>query len=201
MSKKTAIVIGAGIVGLATARALAMKGYSVSVYERNLKASGASVRNFGMIWPIGQSSGKQYERAIRTRDCWKEIGNSGGLWFDPVGSLHLAYHDDEWQVIQELFELFRKQGRHVELLNKEQVIQKSNIANERNCKGGLYSHDEIIVDPREAISFLPEYFRETLGIGFHWGKTVTAVRTGSISVGSDTAEADLVFICSGSDFE
>ena len=48
MSKKTAIVIGAGIVGLATARALATKGYSVKIYERNLKASGASVRNFGM---------------------------------------------------------------------------------------------------------------------------------------------------------
>lgn len=201
MAKKTAIVIGAGIVGLATARSLAIRGYGVRVYERNQRASGASVRNFGMVWPIGQPSGILYERAIASRDCWKEIGNSGGLWCDPVGSLHLAYHDDEWQVIQELFELFRKQGRHVELLNKEQVIQKSNIANERNCKGGLYSNDEIIIDPREAISFLPEYFRETLGIGFHWGKTVTAVRTGSISVGSDTVEADLVFICSGSDFE
>src|SRR5450755_751130 len=125
MSKKSAIVIGAGIVGLATARALALKGYAVKIYERNFKTSGASVRNFGMIWPIGQPVGKQYERAIKSRDCWKEIGNSSALWYDPVGSLHLAYHKDEWQVLQELYELFTKDGRDVHLLNKDALLKKS----------------------------------------------------------------------------
>src|SRR6202162_1474678 len=152
MTKKSAIVIGAGIVGLATARALAIKGYAVKIYERNLKASGASVRNFGMIWPIGQPSGMLYERAIRSRDCWKEISNSSKLWFDPVGSLHLAYHKDEWEVLQELFEIFTKDGRDVRLLKKDGVLKKSGIANENKCLGGLYSNEEIIVDPREAIS-------------------------------------------------
>src|ERR1700690_243571 len=162
MSKKSAIVIGAGIVGLATARALAIKGYAVKIYERNHKASGASVRNFGMIWPIGQPAGKQYQRAIRSRDCWKEIGESGNLWYDPVGSLHLAYHMDEWLVLQELFEVFTEESRSVQILNKDQVLKKSGIANRKNCLGGLYSSEEIIVDPREAISFLPVYFQEKL---------------------------------------
>jgi glycine/D-amino acid oxidase-like deaminating enzyme len=79
---------------------LALKDYTVKIYERNLKATGASVRNFGMIRPIGQPAGKLYERAIRSRDCWKEIANSTRLWYDPVGNLHLAYHNDEWQVIK-----------------------------------------------------------------------------------------------------
>jgi FAD dependent oxidoreductase TIGR03364 len=201
MSKKTAIVIGAGIVGLATARALALRGFTVTVYERNQKASGASVRNFGMIWPIGQPSGKLYERAINSRNCWKSIGNSGNLWYDPVGSLHLAYHNEEWQVLQELFDIFSKEGRNIELLNREQVLKISRIANGENCKGGLFSREEIIIDPREAISFLPGYFQETSSIRFQWGKAVTAVRTGAITMGSENAEADLIFICSGSDFE
>ena len=201
MSAKTAIVIGAGIVGLATARALAMKGYSVQVYERNLKASGASVRNFGMIWPIGQPAGKQYERAIRSRNIWKETGDAAGLWYDTVGSLHLAYHPDEWQVLQELSETFTAEGRNVKILNKEQILNISAIAKAENCKGGLFSSEEVIVDPREAIGRLPEYFHENLSIRFIWGKTITAVKTGHIEIGSQRIQADQVFICSGADFE
>ncbi len=166
-----------------------------------LKLSGASVRNFGMIWPIGQPAGKQYERAIRSRDCWKEIGNASKIWYDPVGSLHLAYHEDEWQVLQELYEIFTKEGRDVDILNKDALLKKSAIANEKNCLGGLYSNEEIIVDPREAISMLPVYFQEKFDIHCIWGKTVTAVRNGQVTIGSEIVHADQIFICSGSDFE
>jgi FAD dependent oxidoreductase TIGR03364 len=201
MTQKTAIVVGAGIVGLATARALAIRGYAVSVYEKNHRASGASVRNFGMIWPVGQPAGKLYERAIRTRNCWEEIGKSGRLWYDPVGSLHVAYHADEWQVMQELFDVFTKEGRTVKLLNREQTLRLSSVAKKANCLGSLYSSEEIIVDPRQAIALLPEFFSETYGIRFYWGKTVKDVRTGHIVIGPETQQTDLVFICSGSDFE
>lgn len=201
MSKKTAIVVGAGIVGLATARALAIRGYSVKIYERTLKASGASIRNFGMIWPIGQPAGKQYERAIKSRDSWKEIGSSSGLWYDAVGSLHLAYHKDEWQVLQELFEVFTKEGRDVHLLYKDAIVNKSAIANEKNCFGGLYSNEEIIVDPRNAISILPVYLQEKFDIQCNWGKAVTEVANGQITIGSEIIQGDQIFICSGADFE
>ncbi len=201
MSKKTALVIGAGIVGLATARALAQKGYDVNVYERNLKASGASVRNFGMIWPIGQPEGKQYQLAIKTRDCWKDIAKSGKLWYDPVGSLHLAYHADEWQVLQELHELFRREGRDVKLLTCSEVTAISPIANKKNCHGGLFSSEELIVDPRNAIAMLPGFLEETLGVRFHWGKAVNSVRTGSATINSESVPADQIFVCGGADFE
>ena len=201
MPETTALVIGAGILGLAMARALAKKGYSVSVYERNFKASGASVRNFGMIWPIGQPAGKLYDRAISSRNCWNEIGILGKLWVDPVGSLHVAYHPDEWIVLQELYEIFRNEGRKVKLLNKDQVVQISSVARSKSCFGGLFSEEELIIDPREAIGFLPSYLEATYAVKFNWGKAVTKVRSGSIQVGSQSIPADQVFICSGSDFE
>src|SRR5882762_3055865 len=125
MHSRSAIVIGAGIVGLATARALALRGFSVKVFERGEKAVGASIRNFGMIWPIGQPAGKMYDRASRTRDIWKELSSKAGFWSEPAGSLHLAYHPDEWQVLQELYESFQKEGRPVELLSKSEVADKS----------------------------------------------------------------------------
>src|ERR1700749_3405921 len=107
MASRSAIGIGAGIVGLATARALALQGFAVKVFERSDKAIGASIRNFGMIWPIGQQAGKMYDRAIRSRNIWAETAGRAGFWHEAAGSMHLAYHADEWQVLQELYEVFR----------------------------------------------------------------------------------------------
>ncbi len=202
MVKQSAIVIGAGIVGLATAKALAEQGFSVKVFERTQKAVGASIRNFGMIWPIGQPSGKLYERAIRSRNIWQEISDSTGIWSDAVGSLHVAYHADEWQVLQELHDAFLKEGRSVELLNCKQVEERSNAVVQKNLLGGLYSTEELIVDPREAIAELPEYLKEKFSVEFYWNKCVSYITDQTVYIGNDEEyEADLIFVCSGADFE
>jgi len=202
MDKRSAIVVGAGIVGLATARALALKGFSVKVFERTHKAVGASIRNFGMIWPIGQPTGKLYNRAIRSRNIWKEIGDESNINYDTSGSLHVAYHADEWQVLQELYEAFKKEGREVGLLNKNQIAEKSEAVIQQNLLGGLFSKEELIIDPRQAIQTLPEYLSKKFGIEFHWGKCVTYIADQTIYIGNEEDhEADLVLICSGADFE
>ncbi|HWK03075.1 MAG TPA: TIGR03364 family FAD-dependent oxidoreductase [Puia sp.] len=202
MQSRSAIVIGAGIVGLATARALALRGFSVKVFERSEKAVGASIRNFGMIWPIGQTAGKMYERACRTRDIWKELSPKANFWSEPAGSLHLAYHPDEWQVLQELYESFHKEGRPVELLDKTAVAGKSASAVSDGLLGGLYSGDEWIVDPREAIAALPGWLSEQLKVEFYWGKCISYISEQVVYIGNEEEhEADLIFICNGADFE
>lgn len=199
--KNSAIVIGAGIVGLATARALALKGYKVRVIEKNQRAVGASIRNFGMVWPVGQPSGKLYDRAMRSRSIWKEISDSGAFWHDAVGSIHLAYHPDEWLVLQELYEIF-KEDRNIRLLNPSQVNEKSPAAVLKGCLGGLFSADEVIVDPRKAIGSLPEYLQEKFAITFDWHTAVQAVKdTSVITASGDIIKADLVVVCNGADFE
>ena len=204
MHHKSAIVIGAGIVGLATARALANKGFSVKVFERSQKAVGASSRNFGMIWPVGQPAGKMYNRAARSRDVWKEIsaGSNGNIWSEQAGSIHLAYHADEWQVLQELDEVFRKEGRVVALLGKDQLKERSGAVVQTGLLGGLYSADELIVDPGQAIAALPACLTEKLKIEFYWGKCVSYIADHAVHIGNgEKYEADLVFVCSGADFE
>jgi FAD dependent oxidoreductase TIGR03364 len=201
MSKPTAIVIGAGIVGLATARALSLKGFKVTVIERNEKAVGASVRNFGMVWPIGQPDGPLYQRAVRSKQIWKEIADSIGLWYDPVGILHLAHQQDEWDVLQELYESFSSNGRDVQLMDKHQISKSFNGVNEVGLKGGLFSNTEMIVDPRAAIAAIPSYLSEYLDVEFIWNTLITEINNGSLKAGKQIFKADLVFVCSGPDFE
>lgn len=197
----TAIVVGAGIVGLATARALALKGFDVTVIEKSEKAVGASIRNFGMLWPIGQPDGVMYNRAMRSKVIWKDIADAAGIWYDEVGSLHVAHHADEWVVLQELASTFNASGRPVTLMNPEDIQQKFKGINGNGLLGGLYSKTETIVDPREAIASIPNYLSEFLNVKFIWGTAVTTITTGKVWMGTTLKQADVICVCSGADFE
>src|SRR5580693_2668939 len=80
-------VVGAGIVGLATALAAARRGLRVVVIDRDAQANGASVRNFGFVAVTGQQRGSMWARARRSREVWREVAAAAvipiihtGLW-------------------------------------------------------------------------------------------------------------------------
>ena len=200
MKKKSAIIVGAGIVGLATARALAIRGYKVTVFERNERAVGASIRNFGMVWPIGQATGPLYERAMLSRSIWKEICVEAKIWHDEVGSLHMAYSDDELQVMSEYVEVNR-QFRDCNLLSPNETLQKSQAVNPDSLKGALWSGDEIIVESRVAVGQVAQYLAEKYEVEFHWNTAISEVSHPNVTSGKNSWAADEIFICSGADFE
>lgn len=198
--QQRAIVIGAGIAGLASARALAIRGFKVTVIERNARAVGASIRNFGMVWPVGQPEGAQYETAMRSRSIWKEICKEAGIWYEEAGSLHMAYAPDEWDVMNEFATLTEK-NRRTRLLNAVETAGKSAAVNPDNLKGALWSPDEIIIDSRKAIVALPAWLSERYNVRFIWGRAVTGIQYPRVEIGKEIMEADLVLVCSGPDFE
>ena len=73
------IVVGAGVLGLAHAYELARRGRRVAVFERSPAAVGASVRNFGMLWPIGQPLGPAPHPGRRSLEIWLEVLRAAGL--------------------------------------------------------------------------------------------------------------------------
>ncbi|SDE33354.1 FAD dependent oxidoreductase TIGR03364 [Dyadobacter soli] len=196
---KSAIVIGAGIVGLATARALVTRGYKVTVIERSSKAVGASIRNFGMVWPIGQPEGTLYERALHAKSIWKEMLAGAKCWSQEAGSLHMAYHQDELEVIRQFVEV--SAYRPVSFLNAEETLAKSPAVNPDGLLGSLYSTDEMIVDPREAIAAIPGYLTAALGVTFIWNTAISKVEYPAVFSGTKSWSADEIFVCSGQDFE
>src|ERR1700739_2924264 len=108
--KADVAIVGAGILGLAHAYVAAKAGKSVIVIEKNPRAAGVSVRNFGMVWPIGQPAGAMLDLALRSRELWLEILHLTKLPCRETGSLHLAYRPDESTLTQEFAEIGPKLG-------------------------------------------------------------------------------------------
>ena len=201
MNNKSAIVVGAGILGLATARALAQKGYQVTVIEKSQFSLGASVRNFGMLWPVGQPDGKLYNRAVRTKEIWLDYLHAAKIPYNACGSLHLAYCKEEMNVVEEIGSFFKSKNRPVSVISKQTVLDDYNGINGEGLMGALRSEDEAIIDPREGIRKLPPYLSEKYGVQFIWGTAITSVTSNAAFAGNTKYSADMICVCSGADFE
>jgi FAD dependent oxidoreductase TIGR03364 len=205
-SRADVAVIGAGILGLAHAYVLSRGGKRVVLFERNARASGASVRNFGMLWPIGQPAGEMHELALRSRDIWLEALQAARLNYRPTGSLHVARHVDETEVLREFAEIGPAVGYQCEWLDAQATLEKSEAVQPVGLQGSLWSATELTVDPREVIGELPKYLLES-GVELRYGSPVRRIELPQIeAVSADgeekaTWEVDSAIVCGGDDFE
>src|SRR5260221_14771290 len=94
-------IVGAGVVGLAHAYLAARRGLKVAVLDRDHRANGASVRNFGFITVTGQGAPDTWRRARISRDIWAEIAGPAGIDVLHRGLLLAVHSAEARQVIQE----------------------------------------------------------------------------------------------------
>jgi FAD dependent oxidoreductase TIGR03364 len=193
-------VVGAGIVGLAHAYHLARRGLRVAVFERHRRAQGASVRNFGMIWPIGQPLGPMYQLARRSRELWLEVLTASGLWHRPCGSLHLAYHEDEAQVLREFVTESAGEDRPCELWTPAQVAGKFPAVVQTGLRAALWSPLELAVDPRQVIAELPAWLARSYGVDFAFGTPVLGHALPRVVTPDANRVVRRLVICTGTDF-
>ncbi|MFQ3651453.1 MAG: TIGR03364 family FAD-dependent oxidoreductase [Gemmataceae bacterium] len=192
-------IAGAGILGLAHAYALARRGLRVAVFERGRRAQGASIRNFGMIWPIGQPSGSMYALALRSRDIWLEVLRSSGLWHTESGSLHLAYHEDEAAVLREFVQR-HGQEYGVECLSPSEVLRRFPAVQPQGLQAGLWSPREVGVDPRQVIAELPDWLQRRYGVQFFFDTTVIGYHLPQIHTTRGSHAARRLILATGADF-
>jgi D-hydroxyproline dehydrogenase subunit beta len=150
------------------------------------------VRNFGMLWPIGQPSGHMHEMALESRRLWIELLDAARLPYFATGSLHLAYREDEAAVAREFCDRAPELGYACEWLKPADVAARSHAVRAEGLRGAIWSPTEITVDPRVVLAQLPAFLHEKFGVEFRWNTAVTAV---------DPAAHEVTIICSGHDFE
>jgi FAD dependent oxidoreductase TIGR03364 len=193
------IVVGAGIVGLAHALAAARRNARVLVLERSPRARGASVRNFGMVWPIGQPAGPLLRRALRSRDIWLECAAAGAFHAEPCGALHAATRPDELDVLAEFHDRHRNSGYACRMLDAAESARHSPALRADRVLGALRSDLELCVDPREAIAALPSVLARR-SVEFRFESHVRHVSTGRVELSDATTLAcERAVVCSGAE--
>lgn len=194
-------IVGAGIAGLAHAYMALRKGYKVVLFERDEFAVGASVRNFGLVWPIGQEPGVGLDRALRARQHWLEVAEQADFWINKNGSLHVAYHQDEWDVLNEFMTLYKDSAYQCRLMNPAEVASKSPAIRGENLYGGLWSETEGTVYAREAIRKIPLWLERKYGLILKFGHVVKEISIPHIKTARESWKVEKVFICNGADFQ
>lgn len=202
MGSSSVGIVGAGIVGLAYAAAAADRGHRVTLLESDGAASGASVRNFGMLWPIGQALTPFYDAALRSLARWRRIATEADLWLNPCGSVHVAHEDDEMEVLQQFHAAASAHGIDCRLLESGDVLELSPLANPAGLRGGLWSPTETGVDPRTSVARIASHLSAARGVDIRFHTVVTEASTERVCTADGRMHRfDRIIVCGGSDVE
>lgn len=196
MPHASAIVVGAGMLGIALARALALRGRRVVVFERNERAVGASLRNAGAVTPLAVADAREREQARRSRAVWREFCEAADVWHDPCGSLVPAYDADEWALLQEQAAAAADDG---ELLDAAAARRRCAWIGARGLRGAWFSADDLLVDPRVALRRLPDWLAARHEIEFRWKHVVTRIDYPYVWSGGRRHAADRIYVAGGAD--
>jgi D-hydroxyproline dehydrogenase subunit beta len=190
-------VVGAGIVGLATALAAARRGLRVIVIDRDAQANGASVRNFGFITVTGQERGAMWARARRSRDVWREVAAAAGI---PV------IHEGLWMVVRRpqsvaVLEAFldTEMASGCRLLEPSEARRRCPQIAAPDMLAVLESTTELRVESRQAIPLLAAWLADVHGVTFLRNTAVTGIEPPQVHTSHGLVRAARVAVCPGDD--
>jgi FAD dependent oxidoreductase TIGR03364 len=191
------VVVGAGIVGLAHAVQAVDRGLSVTLVERDERAVGASVRNFGHGCVTAQE-GAALRFGERARGTWLRLAREAGFWARECGTLVVARHDDERACLAEL--AGRRGSDEVVLLDAPAVRVRVPVA-PRGLVGGAFLPRDLRVDPRGAVPAIAAWLARQPGVRLLWSTPVTRVEPGVVHTARGEIPGHSIVVCVGHDLD
>ena len=189
-------VVGAGVIGLAVAWRLALRGLSVAVFERATAGAGASLAATGMLAAAAEHEPGCHdllELARESQRQWPEFRaqletQSGhDIDFRECGTLVVALSRDEVERLRFRHDLHKRSGLPTTYLAGSEVRQLE-PALRPSVAGGLFCAEDHQVDPRLVIPALRRAFVvagghlvehcTVCGIDLEGGRTAGIVTTG-----------------------
>ncbi len=191
-------IVGGGIIGLAHAYAAASRGKRVVVIERDMRANGASIRNFGFVTVTGQAQADVWPLARRARDIWAEVAPQAGISIEHEGLLLTARYPESMGVLEAFMATEMAQG--CRLLSAAALRTTHPDLAAPDALGALWSPHELRVESRDAIPRLSAWLAREQGVTFLIGTAVHHVAPPHIETARGSISADAAIVCPGDDF-
>jgi FAD dependent oxidoreductase TIGR03364 len=189
-------IVGAGIVGLACALAATDRGKRAVVIDRDERANGASVRNFGFVTVTGQAGGAMWRRARRSREVWEHVAPLAGIAILQRGLLMVARRSESAAVLEAF--AATEMGEACRLLTPVELRRRQPEVASLGLTAALWSPHELRVESREAIPLLAAWL-EARGVVFRRQTAALAVETGKVFTSGGVVEARAIVVCPGDD--
>lgn len=208
IAESDVLVVGAGIAGLAHASAAVARGLSVTIIDRDSRAVGASVRNFGHCCVTAQS-GELLELALVAREKWIEHSAAAGFFSVQSGALTLARSAAELAVIEELaasrepgqVRLLGAREARAELGTDTGADVDVDAAADASILGGALLRDDLRVDPREAVGSIAAWLASQPGVKFLWRTSYQGGEGGIARTTRGDIRAERTIVCVGHDLD
>lgn len=191
------IIVGAGIVGLAHAVAAVRRGLSVRIIERDARAVGASVRNFGHCCLTAQPDEHQ-AMAENSRDGWLRTSAAAELGAREAGAYAVARNGAELAVLEE----FAATRDDVALLTATEIAEAltGGTRQPAGLLGGAYFPRDLRVDPRVTVARLAAWL-EGQGVRIDWRTACLGTGDGVVHTSRGELRAEHVLVCVGHDVD
>ncbi|WP_435015913.1 NAD(P)/FAD-dependent oxidoreductase [Tundrisphaera sp. TA3] len=197
MSRARVVVVGAGIVGAACARALAVDGLAVTVVDDRPVGSGATAAGMGHVVAMDDSEA-QFALCRRSQTLWDELVARGGGRVESTrfGTLWVAADADEMDEVGRKARFFADRGVPAEVLDPHQLAAAEPHLRP-GLAGGLRIPGDSVVYPPTAARFLLDE-ATALGATVRIGPSVAAISGHSVRLADGTTiAADLVVNAGG----
>jgi len=191
-------VVGAGILGLASALAGARRGLRVVVIDRDASANGASVRNFGFVTISGQQRGTMWQRARRSREIWQEVSAAAGIPVLQRGVWMVARRAEAACVLEAFMTTEMAAG--CRLLDPAEARRQCPQLPMPDLAAVLESGAELRVDSRDAIPRLADWLAAAHGVTFLRATSVRAIELPQVHTSRGVLRTEHAIVCAGDDF-
>jgi FAD dependent oxidoreductase TIGR03364 len=191
-------VIGAGVIGLAHAFVAAKAGKRVVVIDRDPRANGASIRNFGFITVTGQERGESWALARRTRDIWADVAPRAGIAIEQTGLIVTLRHPEAIGVVEAFLDT--EMGEGCEWLGGAAFRARHGEIAASGALGALVSPHELRVESRSALPKLVAWLKAAHDVTFLTETAVHSVAPPRIETSRGPIQAETAIVCPGDDF-